>query len=134
MQLASQSRGAIEELVHRSPLLIGGMALAVGAFIAACLPASEAENRMFGKRSDEVKGKALEAVSQGVDRAKDVAAGMVGDVAEAAARESLNVEGLARAIKGVAQGVKSVVGKGLDTALGAEGTPAHSQMTPHQQE
>jgi ElaB/YqjD/DUF883 family membrane-anchored ribosome-binding protein len=119
-ELGSRTRNAFEDLIDRNPLLVGGVGLAIGAFIAASLPPSNAENRMFGERSDDLKEKALETAAQGVERAKDVAVGLVGDVAAAAAREGLDTEGVANAVESVTQGVKSVVGKGLKTALGGD--------------
>jgi ElaB/YqjD/DUF883 family membrane-anchored ribosome-binding protein len=128
---SDQTKNSFIDLVDRNPLLVGGIGLAIGAFIAASLPPSDAENRMFGERSDDLKDKAMEAASQGVERAKDVAAGMVGDVAAAAARQGLNAEGLASAVEGVTEGVKSVVDKGLKTALG-EATPSQSPKAAFQ--
>ena len=119
---ANRSKTAIEDLINKNPLLVGGLALAVGAFIAASIPISEAENRLFGERSDEVKDSARGAVTQGVERAKDTAAGIVGDIAAAAAREGLSTEGLSKTIEGTAVAVKAVVDAGLTTALGNGGT------------
>jgi hypothetical protein len=118
-RLASQSRNIFTDLVDRNPLVIGGLALAVGAFIAASLPSSEVENRMFGAGSDAVKDKALEAVSDGVERAKAVTSGVVENVANAATQEGLHPDSLGRAIEGITDGVKAIVDKGLNTALGA---------------
>ena len=114
----SRSRTAFDDLIDKNPMLVGGVALAIGAFIAASIPISDAENKLFGERSDEVKDKARGAVSQGVDRAKDAAANIVGDIAAAAAREGLSAEGLSKTIEGTAVAVKAVVNKGLTTALG----------------
>ncbi len=50
--------------ISRDPLLVGGVALAIGAVIAASLPSSQVENSLFGKQSYDVKDKAREAVSQ----------------------------------------------------------------------
>jgi ElaB/YqjD/DUF883 family membrane-anchored ribosome-binding protein len=124
-EFSDQTKNSFVDLVDRNPLLVGGVGLAIGAFIAACIPPSDAENRMFGERSDDLKDKAVEAASHGVERAKDVAAGMVGDVAAAAAVEGLHADGLARAVEGVTEGIKGVVDKGLKTALG-EATPPQS--------
>ena len=117
-RVASRSKTAIEDLIDKNPLLVGGLALAVGAFIAASIPISETENRMFGETSDDVKGSARDAVAHGVERAKDTAAGIVGDIAAAAAREGLSTEGLSKTIEGTAGALKAVVDKGLTTALG----------------
>ncbi len=123
-ELGTQSRNAVEDLVERNPLLVAGVGLAIGAAIAACLPRSEAENRMFGERSDALKDRAREAVSDGVDRAKDAAAGLAGDVAAAASAHGLDADGLSKAVESVTEGAKSVVDRGLKTALGEAETPS----------
>jgi ElaB/YqjD/DUF883 family membrane-anchored ribosome-binding protein len=133
VRLGNQSRHAFEDFVYRNPLLVAGFGLAIGGFIAASLPTSDVENRLFGERSDEVKDKALDAASNSLERAKDVAAGVVGDVSAAAAREGLTVESLAKAVEGVTEGVKSVLDKGINTALGEDAGPLHSQDRPNQQ-
>jgi ElaB/YqjD/DUF883 family membrane-anchored ribosome-binding protein len=117
-EFSNQTRNSFVDFVDRNPLLVGGIGLAIGAFIAASLPPSDAENRMFGERSDDLKDKAMEVASQGVERAKDVTAGMMGDIATAADRQGLNAVGLASAVESVTEGVKEVVDKGLKTALG----------------
>ena len=126
---ATRSRTAILDLIDKNPLVVGGMALAVGAFIAASIPISEAENRLFGESSDEVKDSVRGAAAQGVERAKDTAAGVVGDIAAAAAREGLSPEGISKTIEGTAVAVKAVVDAGLTTALGA-GTAPLSDTSP----
>ena len=127
--VASRSRPAFDDLIDKNPMLVGGVALAIGAFIAASIPISDAENKLFGERSDEVKDKARGAVSQGVDRAKDAAADIVGDIASAAAREGLSAEGLSKTIEGTAVAVKAIVDKGLTTALG-DGAVQSSDAAP----
>jgi ElaB/YqjD/DUF883 family membrane-anchored ribosome-binding protein len=119
--IVSRSRTALDDLIDKNPMLVGGVALAIGAFVAASIPISSTENRLFGKRSDDVKDKALGAVSQGVERAKNAAADITGDIAAAAAREGLSAEGLSRTIEGTAVAVESVVDAGLTAALGTDG-------------
>ena len=116
--LSEQSRNGLVDLVDRNPLLVAGVGLAIGAFIAASIPPSEAENRVLGERSDKLKDKGFAAAAQGVERAKGVATEMIGDVAAAAGREGLNPEGLNKAVAGLTEGVRSVVDRGLKTALG----------------
>jgi ElaB/YqjD/DUF883 family membrane-anchored ribosome-binding protein len=129
-ELGSQTRNAFEDLVERNPLLVGGVGLAIGAFIAASLPPSNAENRMFGESSDNLKEKARETASQGVENAKNVAAGLVGDVAAAAGREGLDPQGLSSAVQSLTQGARSVVDKGLKTALGGDQSSSPSSSSP----
>jgi hypothetical protein len=129
-EIGQQSRNAFVDIVDRNPLLVTGVCLAIGAFIAASLPATDTENQMFGERSDALKDKARNTAAQGVERAKDVAAGMVGDVASAAARERLNAEELSKAVEDLTEGVKSVVDRGIKTALGGEASPQSTNSTP----
>jgi ElaB/YqjD/DUF883 family membrane-anchored ribosome-binding protein len=121
-----QSRTVFDDLIDRNPLLVGGFALAIGAVIAASLPGTRVENALLGVPSEQIKGKAREAASQGVERAKDVVADIAEDVASAAADEGLTKEGLSSTIEGVASAVKAVVGKGLASALG-DSTPTSGQ-------
>jgi hypothetical protein len=131
--LSDQTRTGLVDLIDRNPLLVAGVGLAIGAFIAASIPPSDAENRVFGERSDDLKSKAFATASQGVERAKDVAIDMVGDVTAAAGREGLNADGLSKAVAGLTEGVKTVVDRGLKTALGEENTsPIPGGQTPAQ--
>jgi ElaB/YqjD/DUF883 family membrane-anchored ribosome-binding protein len=124
---AEKSRTVFDHRIEKNPLLVGGLALGIGAFIAASLPRSSAEDRLFGEQSEGLKDKTVEAVNQGVTRAKDAAADIVGDIAAAAAREGLSREGVSKTIQGTASAIKSVVDRGLTTALGDEGgTPQSS--------
>ena len=132
--VGQQSRSAFLDVVDRNPILVAGVGLAVGAFIAASLPTTEAENQAFGQRSDDLKVKARDAVAHGVEQAKDVAAGMVGDVASAAARDGLSAEGLSKAVRDLTGGVKSVVDRGLKTALGGETSPHSTNSNLSQQQ
>ena len=129
-RIVSHSKTVFEDIVDKNPLFLGGLALALGAFIAASLPISDAENKLFGERSDDVKDKALGAVSEGVERAKDTAANIAGDIAAAAAREGLSAEGLSKTIDGTAVAVKAVVDRGLTTAINGAGTSQSSDASP----
>ena len=119
-RLASNSRTAFDELISKNPLMVGGIALAIGAFIAASLPGSDAEDKLFGDGSEAVKDKARQATAQGVEQAKDAAADIVGDIAAAAAREGFTREAIPKTIEGVTNSLKAVVDRGLGTALGSD--------------
>jgi ElaB/YqjD/DUF883 family membrane-anchored ribosome-binding protein len=119
IQAVNRSRTAFDEIIERNPLLVGGVAFAIGAFIASSLPGSRAEDRLFGDSSDAVKDKASEVVSRGVEQAKNIASEVAEDISAAAAQEGLGKDGLSRTIEGAASGVKAVLDKGLATALGS---------------
>jgi hypothetical protein len=129
--MAAQSRDALTSFVNDNPLLVAGIGVAVGAFIAASIPASEAENRMFGAGSEKLKDKAREATAQGIEQAGTIAAEAAGSVASAAAREGIDAAGVQRALNTVADGVRKVADRGLETALGS--TPSSGQQPGGQQ-
>ena len=93
-EMASTSRSAVIDFVSDNPLLVAGIGAAVGAVIAASIPSSEAENRLFGAGSEKLKDKAREAAAQGIEKVGDLAAETAGSVAAAAAREGLDAAGV----------------------------------------
>ena len=118
------SRDSLMEFVDRNPLVVGGVGLAVGAFIAASLPTSETENRLFGEQSDHLKDARAKPRRKRIDQARDVAAGVISDVASAAGREGLNAEGVRQAVGSVADGAE---GRGRSVGLTR---PSVKQSTP----
>jgi histone H3/H4 len=134
--MGAQSRDALTSFVNDNPLLVAGIGAAVGAFIAASIPSSEAENRMFGAGSEKLKDKAREAAAQGIEQAGNIVAEAAGSVATAAAREGIDAAGVQRALNTVADSVRKVADRGLETALGAtppSGQQRHSEQQPSQQ-
>jgi hypothetical protein len=115
---ATNSRDAVISFVNDNALLVAGIGAALGAFVAASLPASEAENRLFGAGSEKLKGKALETAAQGIEKAGDIASEAAGSIAAAAAREGLDASGVRQALNSVAESVRAVADRGIDTALG----------------
>ena len=115
-ELGHNAKGAIVDTFERNPLLVAGIGLAIGAFIASSLPASDAENRLFGETSDELKERAQRAAEQGVEAAKNLA----GEVTSAAAEQGVSVDGLATAAEGLTKKVRAVADSGLKAALGSE--------------
>jgi ElaB/YqjD/DUF883 family membrane-anchored ribosome-binding protein len=124
--MGAHSRDALTNFVNENPLLVAGIGAAVGAFIAASIPSSEAENKLFGAGSEKLKDKAREAAAQGIEQAGNIAAEAAGSVAAAAAREGIDAAGVQRALNTVADGVRKVADRGLETALGA--TPSTGQQ------
>ena len=119
----ASSRTAVTNFVDNNALLVAGIGAAVGALIAASIPPSDAENRLFGAGSGKLKDKAREAAAQGIEQAGDIAAEAAGSVAAAAAREGLDAAGVQGALNKVADSVRAVTDRGLDTALGTTQQP-----------
>jgi hypothetical protein len=117
--MGARSRDGLINFVNDNALLVAGIGAAVGAFIAASIPSSDAENKLFGAGSEKLKGKAREAAAQGIEQAGNIAAEAAGSVASAAAREGLDASGVQRTLNTVADSVRKVADRGLETALGA---------------
>jgi hypothetical protein len=128
---ATSTRDTVTSFVNDNALLVAGIGAAVGAFIAASIPPSDAENRLFGAGSEKLKDKAREAAAQGIERAGDIAAEAAGAVTAAAAREGLDASGVQGALSKVADGVRAVADRGLGAALGQ---PTEQQSTSNQQQ
>jgi hypothetical protein len=121
--IARGARSALTEFLNENALLVAGVGAVVGACIAASIPASEAENRLFGAGSEKLKNKAREAAAQGVDRAGDIVAETAGSVAAAATREGLDATGVKQTLNTLADSVRAVADRGVDTALGTAPKP-----------
>ena len=128
--MGTRSRDALSSFVTDNPLLVAGIGAAVGAFIAASIPSSDAENKLFGAGSEKLKEKAREAAAQGIEKAGDIAAEAAGAVATAAAREGLDAAGIKNALNTAADNVRKVADRGLETALGV--TPQSGQQPTSQ--
>ena len=70
------------QVIGDNAALIGGLGIAIGAIIAASLPATRAEASVLGEASDGVKRAAGEAAESGFEAAKDA----VVSVADAAVK------------------------------------------------
>ena len=73
-------------------MALGAIGLAIGAGIAAALPASELEADHMGEASDAVKAKAADFVAEQKARATQVAGDVLEAVTEEARRQGLTVE------------------------------------------
>jgi len=127
--MGTTTGNAVASFLNDNALLVAGIGAAVGAIIAASIPASDAENRLFGAGSEKLKDKAREAAAQGIENAGNIAADAVGAVAATAAREGLDATGIQRALNTVADGVRTVADRGVDTALGTAPNPSQQPIT-----
>jgi ElaB/YqjD/DUF883 family membrane-anchored ribosome-binding protein len=116
-EVRDNSRNAVVDFIDQNPILVAGIGAAVGAAIAASFPSSDAENRLFARPREALKSKSNELLADGVKKAKDMTASVVGEVTEAAAREGLDADGLKKAVGDVMTGARTVVDRGLSSAL-----------------
>ena len=71
LQKAASDR--ITTLMREQPLVLGAFGLALGTVIGAALPRTDAEDRVMGAASDQVKAGALDAVQEQAGKAVQVA-------------------------------------------------------------
>ena len=70
-------------------MLIGSLGIAIGAIIAASLPATKVEASVLGEASDGVRRAAGEAAQSGFEAAKDAAVSMADAAAKSVAEADL---------------------------------------------
>jgi hypothetical protein len=131
--VADRGRRTVTDFINDNPLLVAGITAAVGAFIAASIPASETENRLFGQGSQKLKNKARAAAADGIQKAGDVALDAAGSIAAAAGREGLDAAGVRQVANTVADSLRTVAERGLETALGQNSQsdqPPNSKRNP----
>jgi hypothetical protein len=118
----TQATGWIDDTISRNPLIVGAVGLAIGAVIAAALPATRQEDRFLGPTADDVKQRARDAALEGVETAKGVAREIYSETARHAKEEGLSAEGLKEAAGQVAGKVRTAV-------AGATGSQNQTQDT-----
>ena len=69
----TQSRDSLAQVIESHPFLMGGVGLLIGAVIASALPVTHAENRLFGDSSDDIKTRARDITSEGLQVATTAA-------------------------------------------------------------
>ena len=104
-EAVERTKDSVVEAIERHPLVAGGLGLLVGALIASSLPVTRTENRLFGETSDEVKGRARDALSEGVQIAKTKAEEVYEAAVSQADEGGPNAEGTRETIKDVGEAV-----------------------------
>ena len=111
--LAQQARTAAGSTWDQNPLLVAGVGLLIGSFIAAAFPSTQAEETLFGDASDALRRQAEGIAAKGVDAARTAV-----ETATATAREQgLSAEGLASAGETLAGKVRAVAERGVEAAF-----------------
>jgi hypothetical protein len=114
--LFSTARQNLSDVFRAQPLALGAVGLAIGAGIAAALPATDLEAEYFGEASDNFKEQAIDFASEQVSRAATVAEEVVGAVSDEARKQGLTVGAAKSAIADIPGKLGRVVdaaGKGV---------------------
>jgi hypothetical protein len=89
MERATATPERARQVIGDNAALIGGLGIAIGAILAASLPATRAEATVMGGASDGVKRAAGEAAQSGFEAAKDAAVSMADAAAKSVADADL---------------------------------------------
>ncbi len=120
-ELMENARDNIQELFRAQPLALGAIGLAIGAGIAAALPATKMESEYLGETSDAVREQAQEFASDQTARVKEVAETVITAATEEAARQGLTMEG----VKSTASALSEKAGRVVDAA--GQGIPKRAE-------
>jgi hypothetical protein len=102
-----QSSGALAETIESYPFVWGAVGLLVGAAIASALPVSQAENRIFGDASDQLKNRASDVANQGMQVATDAAQDVYRGAVSRAKEQGVGPEVVRETIKDAGEKVRS---------------------------
>lgn len=114
--LFSTARDNLSELFRAQPLALGAVGLAIGAGIAAALPATDLEAKYFGEASDDFKEQAADFASEQVSRATTIAEEVAAAISDEARKQGLTVDAAKSAIADIPGKLGRVVdaaGKGV---------------------
>jgi hypothetical protein len=110
--LFNTARENLSELFRAQPLALGAVGLAIGAGIAAALPATDLEAEYFGEASDNFKEQAADFASEQVSRAATVAEEVVTAASDEARKQGLTVD----AAKSALADIPAKLGRVADAA------------------
>jgi ElaB/YqjD/DUF883 family membrane-anchored ribosome-binding protein len=113
-ELVQQARAVASNTWDQNPLLVAGVGLLIGGFIAAAFPSTQTEETLFGDASDALRRQAEGVAVKGVDAARAA----VEAAAATAAEQGLSADGLASVGESLADKVRAVAERGVDAALG----------------
>ncbi len=118
----AQSRETMMDVVERYPVLLGGVAFAVGSLVALSLPVTRQENRLMGETADDIKRRAQDFASDGMAQAKDAAQEVM-----QSAKTAVQEEGLTPDV------ARNTVRQAMDKArdLGGQAVEEAGVMTPN---
>jgi hypothetical protein len=119
-KVAEESRNAFAGMIDSNPLLIGGIAMAIGGFVAASLPVSRIEEDALATGRETLKGTVRKAAAGVVSGAKAQAAEIAENVSAAARERGLSPEALDEAVDTLSEKVASVADRAIDAALAPE--------------
>ena len=113
-QSVARTRARAMDLFHDNPLLVAGAGLALGALLAAIVPATESEGKLVGKVAPDLKRKASDLVDEGYETVRAAAGDAYDGAVGRAEDQGLSPEGARNAASDLGERLGAVV----DAAVG----------------
>ena len=107
----------IFQTIEQNPLLVAGVGLLVGGFIASALPRSDFEDELVGDTSSAAKRQVQAAASKAFDTAKTAAGEIYDETSRQAEAEGLTTAGMGKAAQDITQRVRRVAEAAVNTAF-----------------
>lgn len=89
--ISTQARQQYNQQINENPLIVGAVALAVGALVGLALPVTEYEDELMGETRENLISKARSAANDTVEKVKKVAGNSVNVVSEDVADKASQV-------------------------------------------
>ncbi|MFO1141144.1 MAG: DUF3618 domain-containing protein [Amaricoccus sp.] len=128
----SDMRDGLDALIEDQPLVIGAIAMALGAAVGGALPRSRIEDRMFGEQSDRAMEAARDLAKEQGSRVQAAAAAVVGEAQDIAAEASEELGAKLPSGEKIVDAAESKVREAasrIREAGAAEGTPEPADRT-----
>jgi hypothetical protein len=89
--LGTKARRQYSQQINENPLVVGAVALAVGAIVGLAIPSTEYEDELLGETRENLVSKARNAASETVEKVKQVAGSAANTVGEDVADKAKQV-------------------------------------------
>jgi len=123
----TQSKETLIEAMENHPFVVAGLGLLAGAVIAAALPVSEAENRVFGDTSDDLKNRVRDAASESVNVAAAAAQSLYQESVSRVQEHGLSAESVREIIKDAGDKMKDVAQQATQVVTEENRSPLSSE-------
>jgi len=125
MSQYSRSRDQIgrsmSRLLDEQPLVLAALGVAVGAAIGAAIPSTEAEGRLMGDASVQMKTRAQELAAAEYAHLKETAGATVDDLKRAATDHGVSTENLTGLVQDAGSKVRDAAKEVTSHAAGSAG-------------
>lgn len=120
-QYGRRARRGFLDTLQEEPLIVGAVALALGAAIGAALPATRREDELFGNARDRLRDEALEYGREGLHKAEAVATEAYRAGSEEAENKGLKPQGQGETLAEKVSSVASRAGEAAKEGAKKEG-------------